>query len=52
MEAYYQQIVKPIITNPNTSAVGNFAVTGYSLGGHLATVFAEAHQLDAGFVAA
>ena len=29
-----------------------FNVTGYSLGGHLATVFAEAHHMDPGFLQA
>jgi len=52
MEAYYQQIVKPILIDPDSGAIRNFAVTGYSLGGHLATVFAEAHQADAGFLQA
>lgn len=52
MEAYYQQIVKPLITDPASGIIGNFAVTGYSLGGHLATVFAEAHQTDPGFLQA
>ncbi len=52
MEAYYQQIVKPLITDPDLGIVGDFAVTGYSLGGHLATVFAESHQTDPGFLQA
>ena len=52
MEAYYRQIVKSLITDSATGAVKDFIVTGYSLSGHLATVFAEAHQTDPGFVRA
>lgn len=43
MEAYYRRMVQPIVTG------SKLVVSGYSLGGHLATVFAEAHYLDAGF---
>ena len=45
MEAYYR-----LLQASGKLPVGaNYMVTGYSLGGHLATVFAEAHALETGF---
>ena len=48
MEAYYRQL--SALGGPLSGA--QFRVTGYSLGGHLATVFAEAHEGVEGFLGA
>lgn len=45
MEAYFRHLQ----SQGKLPSGANYSVTGYSLGGHLATVFAQAHAGDAGF---